>query len=149
MENRSLKIVFSVVLKNAGDVTRSLEIAKGIKEYCPSNYKINIIFLSRGNKFEQKVIDNGFSIYQCKLRFSGKGFREDFKTNGSNFIGDEKIAYSLLESEIHALQELEPDLIIHGFWPFANIARSILKKIPLVYALCLFLSILISSHLIW
>lgn len=128
MENKSLKIVFSVVLKNAGDVTRSLEIAKGIRQYCPSNYKIDIIFLSRGSKFEPKVIDNGFSLYQCELRLTGKGFREDFKTNGSNFIGNEKIAYSLLESEVHALQELEPDLIIHGFWPFANIARSILKK---------------------
>lgn len=128
MEKKSLKIVFSVVLKNAGDVTRSLEIAKGIRQYCPSNYKINIIFLSRGSKFEQKVIDNGFSIYQCEPRFSGKSFREDFKTNGSNFIGDEEIAYNLLKGEVNALQELKPDLIIHGFWPFANIARSMLKK---------------------
>lgn len=130
MENnkKSLRIVFSIVLKNAGDVTRSLEIAKGIRQYCPSNFKTDIIFLSRGSKFEQKVIDNGFTIYQCEPRFSGAGFREDFKTNGSNFIGDEEIAYKLLKGEIDALQELEPDLIIHGFWPFANIARKMLKK---------------------
>lgn len=127
-KNKSLRIVFSVVLKNAGDVTRSLEIAKGIRQYCPSNYKIDIIFLSRGSKFEQKVIDNGFIIYQCEPRFSGAGFREDFKTEGSNFIGDEEIAYKLLKGEIDALEELKPDLVIHGFWPFASIARGMLKK---------------------
>lgn len=128
MENKSLKIVFSVVLKNAGDATRSLEIAKGIREYCPSNYTIDIIFLSRGSKFDQKVIDDGFTIYQCEPRLSGAGFREDFKTERSNFIGDEEIAYKLLKGEIEALQELQPDLIFHGFWPFANIARKMLKK---------------------
>lgn len=124
----SLKIVFSVALQDAGEATRSLEIAKGIRDLCPIKRDLEITFLSHGSSFEEKVINNGFKIYKCEPQFNGTGFHADLKPSANNFIGSEKLAAELLKGQIKALDELTPDLIIHGFWPFASLARRACDK---------------------
>jgi len=126
---RSLKIVMSVVLQDAGEATRSLEIAKGIRELCPSEISLEIIFLSHGSKFEEKIINNGFGIYKCEPELKGIGFHADLEPSANNFVGSEELAVKLLKGEIKALEELTPDLVIHGFWPFASLARRMLDKL--------------------
>ncbi|NOV78627.1 hypothetical protein [Clostridium saccharobutylicum] len=41
---KSLKIVFSVILSDAGEATRSIEIADGIRSLCPEDYELDVIF---------------------------------------------------------------------------------------------------------
>jgi hypothetical protein len=130
MADRSdnLKIIFSVALQDAGESTRSLEIAKGIRDLCPSDINLEIIFLSHGSRFEGNVIKNEFRIYKCEPEISGKGFHEDLKPSSNNFVGSKKLAIDLLKGEIKAYHELKPDIVIHGFWPFASIARRMTEK---------------------
>lgn len=125
---RSLKIAISVALIDAGESTRSLEIAKGIRENAPENIDPDIIFLSNGGRFEQRVLDNHFSVYHVEPILEGKGFHADLKPSSTDFVGDPELACKLLKGEFEALQELKPDLIIYGFWPFASIARRMLEK---------------------
>jgi len=124
----SLKIVISVALQDAGEATRSLEIAKGIRDLCPSSINLEIIFLSYGGRFEDKVLNNGFQIYKCEPRLEGVGFYADLKPSANNFVGSEELALKLLKGQVKALEELKPHLLIHGFWPFASIARRIVDK---------------------
>jgi hypothetical protein len=83
-----LRLVVSVALQDTGEATRSLEIAKGLRENIPLGYALEIIFLSYGSKFESKIIEE-------------------------------------------AINELQPDFIMHGFWSFASIARRMLKILKL------------------
>ncbi|NRY61537.1 glycosyltransferase [Clostridium beijerinckii] len=121
-----LRIVISVALQDAGEATRSLEIAKGIRDICPSKTNLEIVFLSHGSMFEEKILRNGFGIYKCEPKLEGTGFHADLKPNTNNFVGNKELAIELLKGEIEALKELEANLIIHGFGPFASIARRIL-----------------------
>lgn len=125
---RKLRIVFSVILSDAGEATRALEIANGIKDYCPDNYELDIIFLSNGSKFEQKVVYNGFKIHKCLPVLPGVGFRQDLKPTKTNLIGDMKLAGELLRGEVHAFMELKPDVVIHGFYPIASLARRMVNN---------------------
>ena len=125
---KCLKIVFSVVLSDAGEVTRAIEIADGIRIHSPEGYELDIIFLSTGSIFEEKVISNGFKIYKCSPQLPGIGFREDLKTQGSNLIGDVKLAGELLKGEIDAFKELKPNFVIYGFNPIAGLARRMVDK---------------------
>lgn len=131
---KKIRLVVSVALQDAGEATRSLEIAKGLRENIPLGYELEIIFLSHGSKFESKVINNGFSVYKVQPELEGKGPHIDLKIGKNNFIGDPELAFQLLNGEYEALNELQPDFIIHGFWPFASIARRMLKK--KVYGIC-------------
>lgn len=126
--NKILKIVFSVVLSDAGEVTRAIEIADGIRSNCPEGYELDITFLSNGSRFEYKAISSGFKIYKCSPQLPGIGFREDFKTQGSNLIGDVELAGELLKGEIDAFDELKPDFVIYGFNPIAGLARRMASK---------------------
>lgn len=126
-----LKIVVSAALQDAGEATRSLEIAKGIRDLCPPEINLEIIFLSHESKFEGKIVNNGFGIYKCEPKLEGIGFHADLKPSTNNFVGSEELTFELLKGEIQALKELEPHLIIHGFWPFASLARRMVdKEIP-------------------
>lgn len=44
-----LRIVFSSIISDAGEVTRAIEIADGIRSFCPEGYGVEIIFLSTGS----------------------------------------------------------------------------------------------------
>ncbi|OOM16079.1 glycosyltransferase [Clostridium saccharobutylicum] len=125
---KSLKIVFSVILSDAGEATRSIEIADGIRSLCPEDYELDMIFLSTGSTFEEKVISNGFKIHKCSPSLPGVGFREDFKTTETNIIGDVQLAAELLRGEIDAFKELKPDIVIYGFNPIAGLARRMVGK---------------------
>ena len=103
---KSLQIIFSVILSDAGEATRALEIAEGIRKFCPKNYEVNIIFLSTGSKFEGNVISNGFKIHKCSPILPGIGVHQDFKTTNSNMIGDVRLASQMLKGEIEAFTEL-------------------------------------------
>jgi UDP:flavonoid glycosyltransferase YjiC (YdhE family) len=121
-------IVISTAFQDAGDATRAIEIAKGLKEYAPEDKEIRIIFLSRGSRFEQIAIDLGFEVYKAKPQMSGIGLHQDLKTKGFEFIGEKSIAIDLIKGEIEAYKELRPDIILHGFWPIASVARRMLEK---------------------
>lgn len=125
---KNLRIVFASIISDAGEVTRAIEIADGIRKFFPNDYELDIIFLSTGSKFEEKVISNGFKIHKCSPSLPGVGFREDFKTKGSNLIGDVKLAGELLRGEIEAFKELKPDIVIYGFNPIAGLARRMVDK---------------------
>lgn len=128
VSEKQLRIVFSVVLSDAGEVTRALEIADGIRTFCPEDYELDIIFLSTGSRFEQKVISSGFKIHKCLPILPGTGFHQDLKPTKTNFIGDVKLASELLKGEIQAFRELKPDIVIHGFYPIASLARRMVEK---------------------
>ncbi|MBE3560136.1 MAG: glycosyl transferase [Ktedonobacteraceae bacterium] len=123
MENKQLRIVIGVALQDAGEATRALEIACGIRDFCPAGWSVDIIFLSHGSLFAHMITDAGFTIYDCSPRFHGRNFREDLKTQFPELAGDVSIARDVILGERAALQELKPDLVIYGFWPFTNIAR--------------------------
>lgn len=129
MENkRELKIVFSSLISDAGEATRAIEIASGIRDFCPQNYQTEIIFLSTGSRFEERIISNGFKIYKCIPHLEGIGFRQDLKTTSTNLIGDVHLAAELLKGEIDAFNELKPDVVIYGFNPIAGLSRRMAQK---------------------
>jgi len=105
-----------------------MEIAKNIEKYKPEEVNIQIIFLSRGSRFEQKAIDLGFEIYKAKPAMSGIGIYQDLKIKPGELIGEKRLAEKLLSGEIEAYRDLNPDIIIYGFWPIAGIARRMLEK---------------------
>lgn len=125
---KKFKIVFATIFQDAGEATRALEIAKNIKKYKPEEFDIQIIFLSRGSRFEQKAIDLGFELYKAKPAMSGIGIYQDLKMKPGELIGEKQLAKELLSGEIEAYKELKPDLVIYGFWPVAGIARRMMEK---------------------
>lgn len=129
MSGKIIKIVFSVILQDAGEATRAIEIATGLQQYNPGENKLEIIFLSHGSPFEQRVLENGFTIYKCSPSLPGIGFHHDLKTTQFNIIGDEGLVSEMLEGEIKALDEIEPDFVLYGFWPIAGLARRMTKKV--------------------
>ncbi|MFA5168347.1 MAG: nucleotide disphospho-sugar-binding domain-containing protein [Candidatus Omnitrophota bacterium] len=123
-------IAIGTVFQDAGDATRAIEIAKGIKEYRPSGVEARIVFLSRGSRFEQKALDAGFEIYHADPKMSGVGMHQDLKPapERGELIGERSIAIELLKGEIKAYKEIRPDIVLHGFWPIAGLARRMMEK---------------------
>jgi UDP:flavonoid glycosyltransferase YjiC (YdhE family) len=124
--NTRLRLVFAVALQNAGEATRSLEIARGLRDTCPSGYQVEIFFLSHGSRFAHKVLDAGFKIYQCQPILAGTSVQEDLRTHYPEMVGDVTLAGELIRGQRAALSELQPDLVIYGFWPMAALARRML-----------------------
>lgn len=124
---KTISIVISVALQDAGEATRSLEIAKCIRKFAPIDITPAITFFSHGSKFEQTIISNGFSIHPVAPSMEGNGPHADLKMGKNNFVGSVELAYKLLQGELDALHEIHPDIVIFGFWPFASIARRMLK----------------------
>lgn len=128
MSKRKITITIGTVFQDAGDATRAIEIAKGIKKYQPEDMEARIIFLSHGSKFEQKALDLGFEIYQVEPKMSGVGLYQDLKMTPENFIGDKDLAKEMIKGEIKAYEEIKPDVVLHGFWPMGSLARRMVKK---------------------
>ncbi len=126
-------IVISTIFQNSGDATRALEIARIIRSFQPQGTRARITFISRGSRFEDMAQRLGFEVYHARPDLEGVDYRKDFQTKFGDLIGDERIATELLAGEIRALQELEPDLLIYGFWPVASIAARM--AIPFVKTL--------------
>ncbi len=128
---RDITIIISTIFQDAGEATRGLEIAKGLKKYQPDNINAKIIFISHGSKFDQKVFEIGFEIYHAKPRLLGIGLYQDLGMTITNLIGTKELAKEMILGEIEAYKKLKPNLVVHGFWPIASLARRMLdEEIP-------------------
>lgn len=123
---KELHIAVSVLLQDAGEATRSLEIMKIIRDSAPDDINLHITFFSHGSKFEQRVLDSGFQILKVDPPMKGEGYLEDFMPSAIQFIGDKDLAYQVVKGEVDALRKCRPDLLIHGFSPFTGIARKLI-----------------------
>jgi hypothetical protein len=132
--NNLVTVVVSVALQDAGEATRSLEIMKAVRSMAPNGYSIRGIFFSHGSKFDDKVIENGFEIYNVKPSMEGKGYLTDLKPSATNFIGNPELAVELLKGEIEALEVCRPNYVLHGFWPMASLARRMVS--PSIEGIC-------------
>ena len=94
---------------------KSLEIMKIIRDFAPDGYSIQGVFFTHGSRFEDKVLDNGFTIQRVEPVMQGNAYLSDLKPTANNFIGDKYLACRLLQGEIAALRTCLPDLILHGF----------------------------------
>lgn len=131
MEKRKITIAIGTAFQDAGDATRAIEIAKGIKKYEPDDIEARIIFLSHGSKFEQKVLDLGFEVYQTEPKLPGVGLYQDIGMTPENFIGSKELAKEMIKGEIKAYEELKLDIVLYGFWPMAGLARRMVgEEIP-------------------
>lgn len=132
MPTKKVSIVIGTVFQDAGEATRALEIAKGIREYAPdAGIEPRITFLSRGSRFEQKVLDAGFEIYHAEPDMSGIGLHQDLKMGPGEFVGEKAIALALIQGEIKAYEDIKPDVVLYGFWPIGGIARRMVpQEIP-------------------
>jgi len=120
-----ITIAISTIFQNGGDATRALEIGKIIRDYKPEEYSLKIVFISRGSQYEKRVIESGFDLYLAKPQMEGIRYQDDFKTGFGELIGDEYLAREILQGEIAAYKEIKPDILIHGFWPIASIAKQL------------------------
>lgn len=127
MELKTKKIAISTLLQDSGEATRAIELARGLRQECPQGIKLEVVFLSHGSSFDNKIINDGFEIHHTEPMLPGISFQHDLKTVPNNMIGDENLAYKLLRGEIEALRDIQPDFFIHGFWPIAGIAAKIVK----------------------
>lgn len=126
--NKNLTIAISTAFQDAGDATRSIEIAKALRKYQPSDISVWIIFISHGSEFEQEVLDLGFEIYEAEPKLPGVGLYQDLGMTITNLVGTEKLAEDMIKGEIKAYNELKPDIVLHGFWPIASLARRMTDK---------------------
>jgi UDP:flavonoid glycosyltransferase YjiC (YdhE family) len=120
---KKIKIVISTIFQNSGDATRAIEIAKAIQEYAPADFVADIIFISRGSRFEKQAVDLGFKIYHAEPPMKGIQYLDDFESRFGELIGNAELAREILQGEIDALKQLQPDILIYGFWPIASIAK--------------------------
>ena len=118
---KNITIAIATIFQNGGDATRALEIAKIIHEYRPEICNLRIVFLTRGSLYENKVIEAGFELYRATPQLEGIRYQDDFETKFGELIGNEVLAYDILQGEIKAYKEINPDLLIYGFWPIGSI----------------------------
>lgn len=120
---KKVTIAISTIFQNGGDATRAIEIAKIIKEFKLKDYTLKIVFITRGSQYEKNVTDLGFDLYHATPKMNGIRYQDDLETEFGELIGSEKLAYEVLKGEIEAYKDIKPDLLIHGFWPIASIAK--------------------------
>lgn len=125
---KRIKIVISTVFQDAGDATRAIEIARGLAHHAPPDIDYRIIFLSHGSRFEQRAVENGFEIYHVAPLVEGIGERHDYKMTPNNFIGDKCLAKELIEGELIAYKDIQPDVVLFGFWPIAGLAYRMMSR---------------------
>ena len=125
--DKNIRIAISSLTQDAGEATRALELAKGLRENCPASVHIKIIFLSHGSIFDSVFLENGFEVYSVKPKLAGVGFMRDLATTALNMVGSVDLAYELLKGEVEAVDQIRPDVLLHGFWPIAGIASKICK----------------------
>ncbi|CEN39351.1 MULTISPECIES: glycosyltransferase [Capnocytophaga] len=128
---KKVKIIISTIFQNGGEATRALEMAKIIRKHQPNDYRAEIIFLSHSSPFEKIAREEGFEVCTIEPKAKFANFHDDFKTRFGELIGDYDVAKEYLESEIAIYKRLKPDIVLHGFYPIAGIAkRMITPHIP-------------------
>lgn len=120
-------LAVSVALSDAGDATRSLALARALRDRCPAGHELRVSFLSTGSRFEPMVEDAGFPIVACQPRLPGQSIAEDLRWQLPELVGSGELARALIEGQLAALRELRPDAVLHGMWPFANLAARMLE----------------------
>jgi hypothetical protein len=125
------RIAISCALQNAGQATRSLEIAKGIIESTPAGHEAAITFLSHGSWFEPYVREAGFDIIKCQPQVEGRCTDEDMRFDPPELIGTVEWASAFIAGERQALREIQPDLVIHSFWQVGSVAAR-MEGIPTI-----------------
>jgi UDP:flavonoid glycosyltransferase YjiC (YdhE family) len=115
-------VVVSAGLANAGEATRALELAKALRAHRPGGHEIEITFLSHGGWFEPRIRAAGFAVEPCEPAVRGRSMIEDLQFDPPEFVGSVRLARAFIEGERAAIARLHPDLVLHGLWPFANIA---------------------------
>lgn len=128
VNKKRIRIAISTVFQDAGDATRAIEIAGGLVRYAPRDIDYRIIFLSHGSRFERRVIECGFELYHVTPRVDGIGVTHDYKMTMNDFIGDKRLAKSLIEGEVIAYSDIQPDVVIFGFWPMAGLAYRMMSR---------------------
>src|SRR6266540_1283303 len=116
----------SVALQDAGEATRAVELACGLRECRPAGWDVDITFLSHGSRFEPMVRRAGFDVRHCPPRLEGRSVTHDLRWDPPEIVGSVALARQLILGEREALAGLRPDVVLHGFWPFANIAARML-----------------------
>ena len=111
MANNIVTIAISTAFQDAGDATRAIEIAKGLKAFKPDNLNLRIIFISHGSKFENTVLTHGFQVHQAKPKLPGVGLYQDLGMTITNLIGTKKLAEEMLLGEIEAYKTIKPDFV--------------------------------------
>ncbi|GIJ93782.1 glycosyltransferase [Capnocytophaga stomatis] len=124
---KGIKILISTIFQNGGEATRALEMAKIIRKYQPENYQAEIIFLSHSSPFDKTAKKEGFGVYTIEPKTQFANFHDDFKTRFGELIGDYDVAKNYLESEIAVYKELKPNIVLHGFYPIAGIAKRMVE----------------------
>lgn len=122
----TIHVAVSVALEDAGEATRSLVLAQALRERCPTDRDIRISFLSCGSRFEPMVEKAGFPVVPCRPRLEGRSVADDLQWELPDLIGSARLGQELIEGQSAALTELRPDVVLHGFWPFASLAARML-----------------------
>ncbi|WP_117215811.1 glycosyltransferase [Allorhizocola rhizosphaerae] len=125
------RIAISVALQNTGQATRALEIAKGLQECTPTGHEVAITFLSHGSWFEPYVREAGFDIMRVQPQVEGRSTDEDMRFDPPELIGSVEWAKAFINGQRQAMQELQPDVVIHSFWQVGSIAAQ-LEGIPTI-----------------
>ncbi|HEX6683862.1 MAG TPA: glycosyltransferase [Candidatus Limnocylindrales bacterium] len=125
------RIAISCALQNTGQATRSLELAKGIQEGTPAGHEAAITFLSHGSWFEPYIREAGFDIIRVQPEVEGRCTDEDMKFDPPELIGSVDWASAFIAGQRQAIREIQPDLVIHGFWQVGNIAAR-MEGIPTI-----------------
>ncbi|MDR0631859.1 MAG: hypothetical protein LBF54_01260 [Holosporaceae bacterium] len=125
---KEITLAISTAFQDGGDATRAIEIAKALKKYRPNDMTLRIIFISHGSRFEQTVMDLGFEIYRAEPKLQGIGLYHDLGMTATNLVSSEELASEMIRGEIAAYGEIKPDMVMHGFWPIASLARRMMKK---------------------
>ena len=119
-------IAVSVALSDAGEATRSLALARALRDRCPTGREVRITFVSNGSRFEPMIEQAGFPIVACQPRVKGNSIAEDLQWEFPHLVGSAELARSFIEGQLAIQRELRPDVVLHGMWPFANLAARML-----------------------
>lgn len=119
-------VAVSVALSDAGEATRSLALARALRDRCPAGHELRISFLSGGSHFEPMIEEAGFPIVPCEPRVAGRSIAEDLRWELPELVGSAEIARAFIEGQLAALRDLRPHVVLHGMWPFASLAARML-----------------------
>jgi hypothetical protein len=74
------------------------------------------------------VLDLGFEIYHAEPKLPGIGLYQDLGMTMTNLVGSEELAREMIRGEVAAYDEIKPDVVMHGFWPIAGLARRMAQE---------------------
>lgn len=119
---RPVRIAVCCALQDAGEATRAVALATALRETAPPGLDLELVVLSHGSRFEPMVADAGLRIHRCDPPMEGRSVVDDLGWDPPEITGSLDLAERLIRGERDALAEIRPDLVLHGFWPFASIA---------------------------